>query len=441
MKIKNFSNLGLAVNDVVVEVLSQRSEIVNLIWTQYDHDIEDMRQEVLLKSLKTSKVTFRAESLSSVKAVPNRRKRNLVIFVKNFGNFEEIIKKLTPDVFRYSGLLLVVLVERIREVDEIFRIAWSKQIVNVNVMYEVSNGSIFVESFLPFRSESCNSTSSVVINEFKGGKFTQDMETFFPDKLRNLHLCPVGIALANTSRPYIFVNLYADGRYDYKGGEIELLRTLASALNFRLNFSYIGLEGFLFENGSSEGIWRALHDGVADLSVNGWYMKNHRSGYFDPTISYISESIIFVVPPGSNFSPAEKLIYPFSMSFWMCIVAVLLVAVFVITVARKQNENIRSFIFGRGVKTPIMNLVAGLLGGSQRVLPCNNFARFILMVFLLFALIIRTLYQASYFNLVQSNKHHKELEKIDEIIDRGYEILYKKGSEEFFEVHSNMRKR
>jgi hypothetical protein len=64
-----------------------------------------------------------------------------------------------------------------------------------------------------------------------------------------------------------------------------------------------------------------------------------------------------------------------------------------------------------------------------------------LMVFLLFALIIRTLYQASYFNLVQSNKHHKELEKIDEIIDRGYEILYKKGSEEFFEIHSNMRKR
>lgn len=67
-------------------------------------------------------------------------------------------------------------------------------------------------------------------------------------------------------------------------------------------------------------------------------------------------------------------------------------------------------------------MFGGFVGVPQNVLPRRNFARFILMMFLMHLIVIRTLYQGSYLKLMQSNKHHKQVESINEMIDQNFKF-------------------
>lgn len=436
----NFSHLSSAVSEVINEVLVKRSTIVNMMWARNSNIEDEMRQEILSQCVRSVKVSLRIESLNSIRIISHRPRRAVVMIARTLEDVKNMISKLTPEVFRYSGLLLVVLDKRIREVDEIFKATWSLGILNVNVMYE-AEGSVFVETFFPFKPEVCNSTSAEVINEFKDGKFSHGIEKFFPDKLNNLHQCPLRAASSNTSKPYIFATPTPDGSYKLSGGAIALAEALASSINSQLIFTYVGPQGFVFDNGSMKGVLQALYDDEADLAVHDWFVKLNRLKFFDATVSYMSESIIFVVPPGFPLSSVEKLIFPFTVNLWLAIVALIAVGVLVILAVDKRNNSIKSLVFGRGVKSPIMNMLAGLVGGSQPVLPTNFFSRFILIIFLLSALVLRTAYQASYFNILKSNKHHKEIETVDEIAKRNYTVYLIDGNEDFFDSYDALKTR
>lgn len=67
-----------------------------------------------------------------------------------------------------------------------------------------------------------------------------------------------------------------------------------------------------------------------------------------------------------------------------------------------------------------MNLLTALFGGTQHRLPIGNVARLLLMVFLLFCLVIRTLYQGSLFKYLQSNDNAKEPNTIEEMAQKNY---------------------
>lgn len=83
-------------------------------------------------------------------------------------------------------------------------------------------------------------------------------------------------------------------------------------------------------------------------------------------------------------------------------------------------KNVRNFVFGRNVKTPGMNMLAAVFGLQQIILPTRNFARFILMMFLLFCLVIRNAYQGALYIFLQSDGRHKEIQSIDEMNAMGF---------------------
>lgn len=55
-------------------------------------------------------------------------------------------------------------------------------------------------------------------------------------------------------------------------------------------------------------------------------------------------------------------------------------------------------------------------------LPGRNFARFLLMLFLLFSLIMRTAYQGMQFELLRKEIRRPVIQRIDELLSQGYEI-------------------
>jgi hypothetical protein len=64
------------------------------------------------------------------------------------------------------------------------------------------------------------------------------------------------------------------------------------------------------------------------------------------------------------------------------------------------------------------------LGGGMISLPGRNFARFILMNYILFALIVRTGYQGVQFDMMLKEIRPKDIETIDELIANNYTIYF-----------------
>lgn len=94
----------------------------------------------------------------------------------------------------------------------------------------------------------------------------------------------------------------------------------------------------------------------------------------------------------------------------------------VVYLVGKMSTVTQDFVFGTGVRKPYMNILVAIFGGSQPNVPQRNFARCILMMFLMFCMVIRTLYTGSLYTFLQSNIHHKEAQSIDDMIERDYKF-------------------
>jgi hypothetical protein len=369
-------------------------------------------------------------------------KQNSIFVVKNFNNFNEIYLKINPKSFKFSGLFLIVLVDgEIKEIEEIFMLLWKKQILNVIIMHEDEHGEILVKTFFPFNPKSCNDTKAVTINRFRNGNFENGLENFFPEKLKNLHHCKIGCSVVLDAKPSILSEKKTDGSLEIGGRDGNLAKGLANALNFSLNFKASQEFGFYYDNGSAKGALKDLIDGKVEFSISNWFLKENRMKFFDASSAYYSGEIVFVIPPPRPFSKFEKFIFPFSFTLWIFILVCLVVGIVAIFIIKTRSKFIQNLVFGENVKNPNLNLFIGFIGGAQNILPKNNFARFLLMIFLLYSLIIRAVYQSSFYELLSTNKHHKTIQSIDEIIEKKFTIFCPGGDEDLFQWSDGIKSR
>jgi hypothetical protein len=410
------------VKEEVVKKMTTRPTI-NLSWSETsNHEkAKDFVGDFVLEVSREVSFALRIVSFKSV--VPTKRRpRHVSLFlIHNFKDFVQIYQKLTPENFKLNGFYpsyqILLLNGKIDEIEEIFKLMWRIQVYNVNVMFENENGEILVQTFHPFSDGSCGDTTVKTINRFKDGKFENPLETLFEDKMKNLHGCPIKVAIANDVPPHVII----EGEHVY-GRDIDLINALASFINFTTNIAFVGSDGFFLDNGSSIGPLKALLDRQVDVSLSNWWLKENRLKFFDSTSSYISENSIFVVPHGSDFTALEKMIYPFDYQSWIAIISFLVIGNLVIFIIQRQSTSIQDFVFGREIRGNSLKLLSVFLGVSLRRLPGRNFARYLLMMFIIYSLIIRTLYQGSYYQLLKTQTRHGEIQSIDELMSRDLEI-------------------
>ena len=195
-------------------------------------------------------------------------------------------------------------------------------------------------------------------------------------------------------------------------------------MNFTIDYTFIGPEGYLSVNGSAEGPLKCLLNGEADLSISAWWLKPYRMKFFDASIPYLSDNAIFVIPPGRMLTAFEKLVYPLSTIVWISILIVSLLGCLVIFFINRRSLTIRNFVFGRNIRHPYMNMLIATIGGAQKVLPGRNFSRFLLMMYLMYSLVLRAAYQGSYYELLRSDKKVGEVQSIDEMIEKDFEFHF-----------------
>lgn len=418
---------------LTAKIIENRGSAVNFLVTE-NKICKDLLENIM------TKVMLRLPSTveTAEKIFDKRLRRNFSIFVlQNFEEFRETFKKITPSSFNFNGYFIIVFVdENLKDIEKVFAMFQKLEIFNVNILTLNKNGEVFVRTFNPFNTE-----NQIKIIPISIESIHDNPETFFPKKLKNLHNFPVRVSISNTSEPETIVRILKNGSYQLDGQDIRLLRALSEALNFSLNFSYIGPIGFFLEDGNSTGPLKALKDGKADLSLNGWLLKLSRVEFFDFSTSYISDPMVFVIPPAQELTKYEKLFFPFSKHLWILLLICLAMGYLVIIVVQRCSKEVQDFVFGQNVKNPGLNLISGFLGLSQHKLPNRNFARFVLTMFFILSLVIRTAYQACFFELLQSNRMHDGVHSIHEMIGNKFKFYITVGSFDLVNGSEEIKKR
>lgn len=116
---------------------------------------------------------------------------------------------------------------------------------------------------------------------------------------------------------------------------------------------------------------------------------------------YETSEYTLVFSTGEPYSPFEKLILPFDWETWTAFGVTFTIGFLTIFLLKRFDLAYQKFIFGSNVRSPAFNMmVIVFFGQGQSILPGRNFARYLLMLFILFCLIIRTGYQGVQFEMI-----------------------------------------
>lgn len=287
-------------------------------------------------------------------------------------------------------------------------------------MYFVVDEDKFIKllTFVWYSEVMCNVPQLTEVNRFSKLSRNWETETFSIEKFDNFRGCKIASGIFKTFP-----------RFDYKSHDYtsthflklhtKILHELSTHLNFNLTF-----------------ITSDDPDDV-DISIRTRlynFILTDRIHVYFLTRPYLFESSQVAVPVGHEFTGYEKLLLPFEHSVWCWILVTFAVAFGTIFILRFTSVKVKNFIIGRSVATPTLNVVMIFVGTSVIQTPGRNFARFLLMTFILFSLIIRTAWQSKMFEFLQKDMKKPEVQSIDEIISKNFTFYLRKGFTAFYNM-------
>ncbi|CRK92013.1 CLUMA_CG005593, isoform A [Clunio marinus] len=411
--------------ELLENVYYRESSTVNIISTS-EHS-KDLVESLLREISRNMSVNVVLESPSSIQR-NNRRLCNIFLF-QSHEEFMKIYEKLTTDSFVFQGFYAILLTnERKVEVDEIFKSFWMKQIHNVLIFY-FKDFQVKVQKFQPFNEKKCNDTKAVDVD-------MTEIKASFSSGLRDLKKC-----LIKVSAPHIPPFIMTNEKNEIVGRDIDLINVIAEVLNFKIELQYLNYSlafGILYNNGTATGAFKDLLESKSDLIIGDYYLTQSRLNFLDASSAYFSSEIGFVIPPPMNLKPIEKLLQPFQLNFWIplmiCFCVIFFIAFVMRFVTSRYDENVMKNI------SLEMNLVALIFGVSYPSESRKIYLRIFLISLVIFFLVVQAAYQGSLFKFLQTNSKHKQVQSVDDMVERDYKI-YSIGTTDYVATHPKIKER
>lgn len=363
-------------------------------------------------------------------------------FFESVQSLMKVEKWIVSKKFKLSGSFFLTFLHRqtIKELQVAFQALWQKQIYNLYAIFKDFNDEVLLMTFDPFaNATSCGKAVPKVINKFeKTGRFSKPLE--FKTKFMNLNGCGMRL-LSFEDNIAVFKKVHANGSVTVEGHEIKLMKTIAKALNFKAEMNF-GIEkyGNTFENGTATGAFGDLLRMKSDINFGDLFLRAKRIRMFDSSITYLSFPAFFVISRGEKLTSMEKLLAPFNSTVWYFITATISIAVLLILIINYQFPDLKPFVYGENINHPVTNLIKAILGSQQTRLPKKNFARFLLMMFLILCLILRSIYQGSLYQFLQSDGRHLEPRSMAELFKRNCKFTMSDSWLELLEAYPDLLK-
>lgn len=153
-------------------------------------------------------------------------------------------------------------------------------------------------------------------------------------------------------------------------------------------------------------------------------MRPDRSAKYSMSVAYMYPSLLYAIPPGRPYTSLEKLYFPFKIILWSSICALFIIGALVVTILKLLPKHRRDFVIGTSNDMPLFNMVSVSLGGSLTIehIPVKNFARTILMIWLIATLVLRNSYQGKLFDNMRSNQRMAPLFTLNDLYESHLKI-------------------
>jgi hypothetical protein len=148
-----------------------------------------------------------------------------------------------------------------------------------------------------------------------------------------------------------------------------------------------------------------------------------------------SDHVTFTVPASEPYTQLEKMFLMFDGATWIWIGFTLARAFMLIQVVSFMSTKVQKFVFGRDIQTPTLNVASIFLNGAQFKSPGRNFSRFMLMMFIIWSLIIRTYYQSELYKNLQNDLRKPKIRTIDELNEKFFTLWYLNNKTTLFQRH------
>ncbi|XP_055910409.1 uncharacterized protein LOC129944770 [Eupeodes corollae] len=354
-----------------------------------------------------------------------------ILLVDSFKAFEHIDPANKTKSYDFNEYYLIFLKAENskQELLKILDYCWKHYIINVIVIVEQSSEVLNFYTYFPFSKLKCRNTEPVLINQFKNGVPTNVYGTnhIFPNKLENLQGCLLIAALWNVP-PYLRIVPNRTGLDQFVGIEGNMLKAIAKTLNFSLGYITPPNDeerGIIFPNGTTSGATKLIEERKADLSFGCFRYSMARAKVMSAASPYYQTWVVSVVLKSPfKYTPIEILVFPFTSSTWISLLAFFGVIISFRLLAIYYHKVLGPLL----VKITVSQLVSNFLGGPMANLPKGNFIRCMLMLWVIFAFIIRSAYQSLLFTLLQHSLYKKPPKTLKELVDLDYTFVLNKST-------------
>lgn len=163
-----------------------------------------------------------------------------------------------------------------------------------------------------------------------------------------------------------------------------------------------------------------VYNGQANVCMGGLGLNSQRSRLLQP-LFYHQTSFVLSGVHGQPFSPMEKLYIPFAANTWLATSCLLLLATAIIaTLKMLDTPVLRHFIQGATNNMPFFNMIGSFLGLPVTRPTTRTFGRFLIVIWLMAAMILRNAYHGILFNILHQNAMHPPPTRIDQLIAQQY---------------------
>lgn len=247
-----------------------------------------------------------------------------------------------------------------------------------------------------------------------------ETKNFFPEKFKDLHQCPIKCGTFKLD-PAIIVKHGTNGSVHLSGFDVDIFSELMQSVNAAVKFTVYPIDtGKIYPNGTATGLLGHTMNGDVDSSLRSWSLQLDRRMVLSETISYFSDTLIIIMPPPMPLNPLLKFIRPLKLEVWCALGAIVFIACVVIWLMRFIPKVYYQRIIGKEMRDKFLNILIGFIGSSQNTLPEKNFPRFLLMKFLMFCLVVRSLYLGSLFGMLKTEIRSREFTSIHDFFDADY---------------------
>lgn len=359
---------------------------------------------------------------SNLKKLKDRKRTHVLILLSNLEVFSKFHIQLTIVNVYLNGFYTIVLPagNHTADMDKIFAVLWGKFVFNVNIISQAEE-TIEMFTFMPYRGDGkCGDVSRVKTNEFDTKSMQWINKNFYPKKFQDLHNCPIRCGAFNLE-PAIIIERTVKDAPSFSGFDVDIFNALLNSIHASVKYTAFPIDtGKILENGTGTGLLGRTMRGDVDASLRSWSLQLDRRVVLSETVSYFSDKLIMIMPLPVPLNPLLKFIRPMKLEVWCSIGAIVLIASVVISMFKLLPKNYYRMIIGADLRHEYLNILIGFVGLSQTTLPEKNFPRFLLMMFLIFCLIIRSLYLGSLFNMLKTDVRSREFVSIKDFYDAGF---------------------